>query len=242
MIFGAGYYNIKTSDGVLISMKNIYFGILVISFLYACSTTPKPVIPKPLTPPTPKPVTPKPDSVLDNTVALPVEEEENFGCLESPDNCMNRWGLYVYDNGSCYEGYFKNGKKDGSGILYHPDNMRIETFWHKDKNVGEENRTFGKTMEEKYDPISLKKTCEKHFLDGIYYVIEDSYGKLITSKSFKPSITIPTLPKDDNIQNIDVEYKFGELITPKPSEPYITPKDNNQPSVNDELSDRWAND
>jgi regulator of replication initiation timing len=138
--------------------------LLSISLLYACST-------------------PKPDFRHEKTVSgdtthekaqeneqenkqdkvhkTEIPEIENIGgCLESPDNCTNRWGIYLYKNGDCYEGYFKNGQKDGDGTLYLTNNTRIETFWQNDKKVGEIGRTFGKTMEEKYDPINLKRTCQ----------------------------------------------------------------------------------
>lgn len=140
--------------------------LLSISLLYACSTQ--------------KPDLVKPDSRQENIIVsdntTPEKAQENLqekeqeteipeienigGCLESPDNCTNRWGIYLYENGDCYEGYFKNGQKDGDGTLYLTNNTRIETFWQNDKNVGEMGRTFGKTMEEKYDPIHLERTCQ----------------------------------------------------------------------------------
>ncbi len=139
--------------------------LLSISLLYGCSTQPDLV---------------KPDSRQENIIVsdntTPEKAQENLqekeqeteipeienigGCLESPDNCTNRWGIYLYENGDCYEGYFKNGQKDGDGTLYITNNTRIETFWQNDKNVGEIGRTFGKTMEEKYDPINLERTCQ----------------------------------------------------------------------------------
>jgi hypothetical protein len=139
--------------------------LLSISLLYGCSIQPDLV---------------KPDSRQENIIVsdntTPEKAQENLqekeqeteipeienigGCLESPDNCTNRWGIYLYENGDCYEGYFKNGQKDGDGTLYITNNTRIETFWQNDKNVGEIGRTFGKTMEEKYDPINLERTCQ----------------------------------------------------------------------------------
>jgi hypothetical protein len=80
-------------------MKNICFGILILYFLSACTNIQKV------------------DGILLDVVSA-ASKKENIGCLESPDNCMNQWGLYVYENGDCYEGYFRNGKKDGSGTLY----------------------------------------------------------------------------------------------------------------------------
>jgi hypothetical protein len=126
-----------------IIMKNIYFGILTVCFLGSCSTGQK---------------------VHNAQVPNCCEEppvKKNVGCLESPDNCKNRWGLYLYDNGDCYEGYFKDGKKHGSGTLYSKNSKKYG--WKMGENVGEEGRAIGRTMEEKNDPINLNKSCEEFF-------------------------------------------------------------------------------
>ena len=34
---------------------------------------------------------------------------------------MNGYGVFTWSNGKRYEGYWKDDKKDGQGILYSPD-------------------------------------------------------------------------------------------------------------------------
>ncbi|MFK7951191.1 MAG: caspase family protein [Saprospiraceae bacterium] len=42
---------------------------------------------------------------------------EDLGCLEG--DCYQNFGLYVWDDGSRYEGNFKNGERHGEGIYYY---------------------------------------------------------------------------------------------------------------------------
>lgn len=42
---------------------------------------------------------------------------ENLGCLEG--DCYEKYGIYVWNDGTRYEGNFKNGKRDGEGLYYY---------------------------------------------------------------------------------------------------------------------------
>lgn len=43
---------------------------------------------------------------------------KKLGCVEG--NCFEGKGLYVWNDGSRYEGEFKNGKREGEGVYYYP--------------------------------------------------------------------------------------------------------------------------
>lgn len=43
---------------------------------------------------------------------------KELGCIEG--NCYNGFGTYVWNDGSRYEGNFKNGERNGEGIYYYP--------------------------------------------------------------------------------------------------------------------------
>lgn len=45
-------------------------------------------------------------------------QHEDLGCLEG--DCYQGYGIYVWNDGSRYEGNFRNGKRDGEGIYYYP--------------------------------------------------------------------------------------------------------------------------
>ncbi len=46
-----------------------------------------------------------------------VNKYEDLGCLEG--DCYQGYGIYVWNDGSRYEGNFKEGKRDGEGIYYY---------------------------------------------------------------------------------------------------------------------------
>jgi hypothetical protein len=131
--------------------KYIYFHILLITLVSAC-TSPIKRLPQPYLPPE-----------LDDPI-INKKLYKRTGCMKSPDKCMNRWGIFLYENEDCYEGYFKNGKKDGDGILYSPNKEALKGFWKQDQELGEDARTLGRALEMRYDPIKLEKNC-KYFME-----------------------------------------------------------------------------
>jgi len=49
---------------------------------------------------------------------------------------MHGVGIYIYNDGIRYEGYFKLDKKDGYGIYYWTDGRVYEGYWHQGKQHG----------------------------------------------------------------------------------------------------------
>ncbi len=47
-----------------------------------------------------------------------VNKYEHLGCLEG--DCYEGYGIYIGEDGSRYEGNFKEGQRDGKGIYYYP--------------------------------------------------------------------------------------------------------------------------
>ena len=45
-------------------------------------------------------------------------------------------GTYTFENGNKYVGKFKDGKKEGSGVLYYIDGTIEEGKWENDNYVG----------------------------------------------------------------------------------------------------------
>lgn len=48
---------------------------------------------------------------------------EDLGCLEG--DCYQGFGIYVWNDGSRYEGNFKNGERNGEGIYYYPKGAKF---------------------------------------------------------------------------------------------------------------------
>lgn len=147
----------------------IYFWLLLVCFFYGCSETIKECD-------KPPPVAPS-----------PIDNGQKCICWYNNDNCFNRWGLYRYDNGDYYLGYFKNGQRNGDGILMRADNAIIHNYWKNNKNVGEEGREISGSMVKKYHPIKPKKaTCEneqsKKILLLLYIVMIIKEPLLLDSK------------------------------------------------------------
>ncbi len=126
--------------------KKIYLNILVIGLVSACAAPPK-RLPPPYLPP-----------VLDDPI-IHKKLYKKTGCMESPDKCINRWGIFLYGYEDCYQGYFKDGKRDGDGILYSSNKEALKSFWKLDQELGEDARTLGRALEMRYDPIKLEKHC-----------------------------------------------------------------------------------
>lgn len=131
--------------------KNIYLTILVIVLVSGCAA-PLKLLPPPYFAP-----------VVDDPI-IHKKLYKKTGCMESPDKCMNRWGIFLYGYEDCYQGYFKNSKKDGDGILYSGNKQALESFWIQNKDIGEDGRTLGRALEMRYDPIKLKQNC-KYFME-----------------------------------------------------------------------------
>lgn len=131
--------------------KKIYLNILIIVLVSACAAPPK-LLPPPYLPP------------VEGDPIIHKKLYKKTGCMESPDKCINRWGIFLYGYEDCYQGYFKDGKKDGDGILYSSNKQPIHSFWLQNKEVGEDGRTLGRALEMRYDPIKLKKDC-KFFME-----------------------------------------------------------------------------
>ena len=47
-----------------------------------------------------------------------IHKYEDLGCLEG--DCYQGFGVYVWNDGSRYEGNFRNGERNGEGIYYYP--------------------------------------------------------------------------------------------------------------------------
>lgn len=131
--------------------KKIYLNILIIVLVSGCAAPPKLLPPPYLLP-------------VEDDPIIPKKLYKKTGCMESPDKCINRWGIFLYGYEDCYQGYFKDGKKDGDGILYSSNKEPLQSFWIQNKEVGEDGRTLGRALEMRYDPIKLKKDC-KYFME-----------------------------------------------------------------------------
>jgi hypothetical protein len=48
---------------------------------------------------------------------------------------MKPWGhgVYIHNDGTCFEGTWKNGKKKGLGTILFPNGDRIEGEWKDDE-------------------------------------------------------------------------------------------------------------
>lgn len=55
-----------------------------------------------------------------------------YGCQE-PFNCEDGYGIYYYKDGSVYKGYFRDGKREGGGILTFPNGVKIKGDFHNNK-------------------------------------------------------------------------------------------------------------
>lgn len=125
----------------------------------------------------------------------PPVEEEKGECIESPDECVNRWGIYLYPNGDCYQGYFKDSKRDGDGTLIKANGSKITAFWKNDEEAGERARDIGRTMEMKFDPIKLKQSCTN-------IINETLFGK--------PDKPEPKSNSEQNSEQVSLEDCSGE--------------------------------
>jgi hypothetical protein len=114
--------------------------------------------------------------IIEETPA-PVEEQAKGECIESPDECVNRWGIYLYSNGDCYQGYFKDSQRDGDGTLIKANGSKISAFWKNDEEAGERARDIGRTMEMKFDPIKLKQSCTNIINEALFGKPEKSEPK-----------------------------------------------------------------
>ena len=47
-------------------------------------------------------------------------------CITGENDCECGHGVFQYNNGNVYKGYFKNGKPDGEGILFFSNGVKIE--------------------------------------------------------------------------------------------------------------------
>jgi hypothetical protein len=81
-------------------------------------------------------------------------------------NCQNGWGKYTYDNGY-YQGFWKNGLKEGYGIYKWNTNMIYSGSWVADKMSGYGSTTFSNGNG--HDGSYLNGTYEGN---GIYYIKE----------------------------------------------------------------------
>jgi hypothetical protein len=57
-------------------------------------------------------------------------------------DCNNDSAIYVYNSGMQYEGEWKDGKKDGEGILTYPDGTKYVGEWKNDRMHGHGVKTY----------------------------------------------------------------------------------------------------
>ena len=55
---------------------------------------------------------------------------EKTGCIHG--DCVNGYGIKIYDIGAKYAGEFKDGKKDGKGTFTYPDGTVRKGKWIND--------------------------------------------------------------------------------------------------------------
>jgi len=56
------------------------------------------------------------------------------GCVSG--NCSNGYGVWIFDSGEMYEGYFNEGLRSGAGIYLHADGMKYNGSFANDKRNG----------------------------------------------------------------------------------------------------------
>ncbi|MBN2611189.1 MAG: hypothetical protein JXB00_06500 [Bacteroidales bacterium] len=61
--------------------------------------------------------------------------QDETGCVSG--NCENGSGTYIYSNGYHFKGDFKNGKREGRGMLTCPDGSSYEGMWANDEFNGQ---------------------------------------------------------------------------------------------------------
>ena len=68
-------------------------------------------------------------------------EEEGCGeegeCIEG--DCENGQGTYIFTDDSSYNGAWKDGVPDGSGILKYIDGSKLEGWWRSGLYIDEKN-------------------------------------------------------------------------------------------------------
>jgi hypothetical protein len=63
------------------------------------------------------------------------------GCAEG--NCISSWGIFVYNNGDCYEGYNQSNKRHGRGTMHYKNwGEKYVGDWLNDNRVGRGVLTF----------------------------------------------------------------------------------------------------
>ncbi len=58
----------------------------------------------------------------------------NYGCISG--NCDNGYGIYTWDTGERYEGYWQNGMRNGQGTNYFANGAEYTGNWKDDKKNG----------------------------------------------------------------------------------------------------------
>jgi len=107
-------------------MKKLYLGLSVGCLLYGCATT----------------TTTEPSSKAVMTTASVSSQQRvassSVGCQTPSTQCLNGNGVYIYPDGTRYEGDFKDGKRHGfgDGTLIMGGGYRYEGYWENDKPHG----------------------------------------------------------------------------------------------------------
>lgn len=62
------------------------------------------------------------------------------GCIKG--DCVNGFGVYVYENGDIYTGNFKNDKRDGEGSFEYANGETFRGIYKEDNRIGKGIYTF----------------------------------------------------------------------------------------------------
>ena len=134
--FPKGYFN-RNSEVEVHIYEKFLFGILCRLFPYGCGTT-----------------TTNVHSVKATRMPFSSERQvagTHVGCQTSSTQCLNGEGVYIYPDGTRYEGHFEGGKKQGSGVLKFADGRYYDGDFHNGKRHGYGEGSFTSNGGYRYD-------------------------------------------------------------------------------------------
>ncbi len=88
----------------------------------------------------------------------------NYGCISG--DCDNGYGIYTWDSGERYEGYWQNGKRNGQGTNYFSNGAEYSGNWKDDKKNG--YGTYKYQSESKYESYTGDYVMDKMTGNGIF--------------------------------------------------------------------------
>lgn len=99
------------------------------------------------------------------------------------DGKMDGSGVYLFSDGFTYEGRFKEGQPDGQGVAYYPDGQRYEGQWGggRYKGRGETFALSGSKYEGEFDAGRRSGTGTITYPSGLSYTGDFYDGRCVTA-------------------------------------------------------------